>query len=885
MSTATQPVQTATPPPQGGVFDPVAELRTRYPGVAQESEDKIREHLTKPENFRSAFPEYAHLDDATIQRNMTRKAAPAAAPKPEKKSFLQRLWAATPMGEASAAIDEATEGLPNVEKRDTENLTAAAQGKPQPHGQLGQWALRSLQKSGDVVKGAVSPAGLATIGAGVVAPEIVAPAMFAHGGWNLAKSAPGALEGRPEDVEQALMSSSEMAAGGAGIRAVQVSPKPTATGQMMRAAGRFTGNVITGEPPSFKVPEASKSLTQAVQPGVNIPRAAETIPKAGRRLQQMRASGQLTKADGTPLREIRSTGDQLEAVTSAKKNILGEIQNRMGPVKDLQPDVSPVAEAIRGSVDKITGKQFPSQASAIERRAATYDEGGYSIADIESRIQSANKSLRNFYKQPTAGENPTSMDMDATLAEVKTLRELLDKHIENLSGDGVKELKSEYGAMRDLERATARQHAIATRTKGAGLWEGLAYVHAAGDLLSGDALGAVRGAGAVTVGRMLKTLRDPNFLIDQSFHGPKAFEAAEPIAKSSGPPPPKGLLPKPATEAGWTGESDTSGPSRDPGARWTTPAGALPEPKPINAKFLRVIPKNKPGVAPKGLLTAERGAAPSTTIPPAVDEEFARERVRPEEGGADRSPEARLGTMGEGGVRTTPRAALSPLAETATKERAYLHVKAALDTLRSGDRPGRYFIENPNEPGEYLTPQRSQNAAKGQLAGGQWIGVKSARGVIPWLQDVDFTPAELQRAVKAYDRDGTITPAMKSAMEYIERTEGPKAATREPGEDEEIAPREMAGGFAKKAPAGFENVLKATGWEYGGKNSMGIHEFKEPGSNISISVLDKDMTPEKVQGRIEAKLKEFEKGSGSGAGKFLKSLRAKIPKPEEETPF
>jgi hypothetical protein len=46
-------------------------------------------------------------------------------------------------------------------------------------------------------------------------------------------------------------------------------------------------------------------------------------------------------------------------------------------------------------------------------------------------------------------------------------------------------------------------------------------------------------------------------------------------------------------------------------------------------------------------------------------------------------------------------------------------------------------------------------------------------------------------------------------------------------------------------------------WEYLGKNSMGINEFKQKGSNISISVLDKDMDPAKVNARIAAKLKEF----------------------------
>jgi hypothetical protein len=68
---------------------------------------------------------------------------------------------------------------------------------------------------------------------------------------------------------------------------------------------------------------------------------------------------------------------------------------------------------------------------------------------------------------------------------------------------------------------------------------------------------------------------------------------------------------------------------------------------------------------------------------------------------------------------------------------------------------------------------------------------------------------------------------------------------------------DLSGGFAKEAPAAIELVLKETGWEYGGKNSMGIHEFKQPGTNISISVLDKDMNPATIRAKIAAKLKEF----------------------------
>lgn len=60
---ATQPVQTQQ-------WDPVAAMRQKYPGLANEPDTKILQHLSEPTNFRTSFPEYGHLDDTTIQRNM-----------------------------------------------------------------------------------------------------------------------------------------------------------------------------------------------------------------------------------------------------------------------------------------------------------------------------------------------------------------------------------------------------------------------------------------------------------------------------------------------------------------------------------------------------------------------------------------------------------------------------------------------------------------------------------------------------------------------------------------------------------------------------------------------------------------------------------------------
>ncbi|HTD21845.1 MAG TPA: transglycosylase SLT domain-containing protein [Terriglobales bacterium] len=58
-------------------FNPVAEVRLRYPGLVGSNDQTILQHLSDPNKFRSAFPEYGHLNDATIRHNMGQYSASA----------------------------------------------------------------------------------------------------------------------------------------------------------------------------------------------------------------------------------------------------------------------------------------------------------------------------------------------------------------------------------------------------------------------------------------------------------------------------------------------------------------------------------------------------------------------------------------------------------------------------------------------------------------------------------------------------------------------------------------------------------------------------------------------------------------------------------------
>src|ERR1051326_4718549 len=280
-----------------------------------------------------------------------------------------------------------------------------------------------------MASGFTQPKSLAITGAAALAPEAVGPALAIHGGSGMVDSRKAFTDlvskgqANPDDLEKFFTSGAEAAGGaattGAGLRGGVANTNTAKVGTAVaRGAGRAIANVIEGRPPSPMVPEAAKALTQATQPGVNIPRAQQSIPVAGARIKQLHESGQLARADGSPIEKISSTGDLLDAVTSAKRHVWDAVEQRMGPVAALQADTSPIADAMESSISKRTTKQFGKQADAIRERANTY-RGTMSLRDIEEAIQDGNDDLRNFYKRPMANDAPISADMAATQAEGK----------------------------------------------------------------------------------------------------------------------------------------------------------------------------------------------------------------------------------------------------------------------------------------------------------------------------------------------------------------------------------------------------------------------------------------------------------------------------------
>lgn len=490
-------------------------------------------------------------------------------------------------------------------------------------------------RTAKTVSGMTSPTSQAVALGTVAAPEIVGPALVAHGGYTALKHAPGALGGNPEEAEASLGGLAE-ATGGTAITHGALTTKPTVKQSLAESTtGKAVSPIVDLAQRAMsrlRTPEAQQALTQAAQPGIRIPKAQESIAIAGPRIQQIRQA----KGVDIPAKGPEALKVVLDLNREAKVQILSAIEDRMGPVADLRPNANVVAKGIRGAVDDLTVEQTPGLRESMERRASTYDrEGGsnWTIRQMENRMHTLNNRLANAYSQATPGEARISAETEMDLAEARELRKLIDESVEKLSGEGVKDLKREYGAQRDLEKGLARQYAIASRTKNAPLWEGLAYLQAAGDFVTGGVWGAAKGAAKIAIGNRLQLLRDSGYLANQAFHGPQAFRPAARIPPHT-PIPPKGLLPAPATELGFTEEPQ--GPITRPQNK-----GLLAEPAPIEAEFIpRRVPTGPTRLGVNRMLPS--GELPATNIPPIPT--ITRETTLPPD-------ETRLGPTGEGGVR------------------------------------------------------------------------------------------------------------------------------------------------------------------------------------------------------------------------------------------
>lgn len=398
-----------------------------------------------------------------------------------------------------------------AEQNRQENLAAAAKGQLLPHSETTNTALGMLGSTGKMASGATSMQGLATAGAAAVAPEIVGPAMLAHGGYSAVKNAPAALKGNPDAVEAALGGLSEAASGGAVAgQAVAGGLGNTLTAKAGKVAAQGTG---------LASPEAVPSMMRAIKPTNSKTDFPQTLASAGPDLQAH------AQATGQPIKTI---ADLVEAVPGAKKSVWQEYQQKLGPNAKATIDGNSVADAMVNSIDKRTRIQNPQLVKQIESTADTYRKP-ISLQDAEDFLQSANNDLHSYYAKNKVGQQVAANDPTTghVVAEAQSLRSALNGKLDELTGPGTADIKRRYGALSELQEQALRRKNVADRQSQVGTMASLGKIAGVAKVVKGvvklDPGDIMSGLSEGALGQRISNLNNTDWLINNAFNGPNGF--------------------------------------------------------------------------------------------------------------------------------------------------------------------------------------------------------------------------------------------------------------------------------------------------------------------------------------------------------------------------
>jgi hypothetical protein len=337
---------------------------------------------------------------------------------------LSNLWDSTPAGQVSQMAGHiANWASSKAEQNRQENLAAAANGQPAPHSEITNTGLGMLGSTGKMAQGATTPQGVGTAVGAVVAPEIVGPALIAHGGYKAATNAKKALSGDPDAQEAALGGLAEATGGGALTgSAVAGGLGNTVTGRAVGAATDLTKNTFIGpasatpKPVSPQVDVATPFDDAIIRKSLG---GKDLSPAAGDVLKN--AAGDTIQPGSSPenhlMKAVAPINDTIKTQGAALDNVI----KNAGPLKT-NPS-SEITTAIKDLKDNLPGGTEEQFGKTIDKEIVRYQDAmGYTDpAAINNVIRDLDKRINSF----RAPEEPINTPADAQDAARVTLRRVL----------------------------------------------------------------------------------------------------------------------------------------------------------------------------------------------------------------------------------------------------------------------------------------------------------------------------------------------------------------------------------------------------------------------------------------------------------------------------
>jgi hypothetical protein len=124
-------------------------------------------------------------------------------------------------------------------------------------------------------------------------------------------------------------------------------------------------------------------------------------------------------------------------------------------------------------------------------------------------------------------------------------------------------------------------------------------------------------------------------------------------------------------------------------------------------------------------------------------------------------------------------------------------------------------------------------------------------GTIPNIGEQQPAPTQ---PLGANDRSARIAAAAKRLEQGLQAKQGAIPNIGEGGSAFKVPANAPV---APQTPPAISEALQDTSWEYDGKNNLGLYTIKEPGTNIRVSLFERDLNPDFIRRKIAEKEKQF----------------------------
>ncbi len=243
--------------------------------------------------------------------------------------------------------------------------------------------------------------------------------------------------------------------------------------------------------------------------------AVKTIVENKPNLKLVNEVGEQTGKLPETLHEFSQAIDQTKSKIYEEYNALATKAGGKGAEVDLVPLAD---ELDKVGSDAVLMDTNPSIAKYATEKAETFrTRGVYSTEQTQQAIQSYNKSLEAFYKNPSY-ENASKASIDALI--VNNMRKGLDDMIEKAVGSGYQDLKNQYGALRSIEKDVVNRTLVEARKNAKGLID-FTDVFTAGQALKGilmhDPNSFIIGGAQAGIKAFYRFMNDPNRAIRLMF--------------------------------------------------------------------------------------------------------------------------------------------------------------------------------------------------------------------------------------------------------------------------------------------------------------------------------------------------------------------------------